>query len=49
MDNCRKIKSVAMGMMDGDNRKGRPYREGLDDIKEWCQNVRMLYISYSEE
>jgi len=26
-----------MGNMDGDNRKGRPCREWLDDIKEWCQ------------
>jgi len=37
MDNRRKIKSVVMGVMDGDNRRGRPYREWLDDIKEWCQ------------
>jgi len=37
MDNSRKIKSVGMGTMDGDNRKGKRYREWLDDIKEWCQ------------
>jgi len=27
MDNSRKIKSVVMGVMDGDNRTERPYRE----------------------
>jgi len=32
-----KIKSVVLGKLEGDNRKGRPYREWLDDIKEWCQ------------
>jgi len=37
MDNKRKIKSLGMGKIDGDNRKGRPYREWLDDIIEWCQ------------
>jgi len=34
MDNSRKIKSVLMGMMDGENRKRRPYPEWLDNIKE---------------
>jgi len=48
MDNSRKIKSVVMGKMDGDNRKGRPYREWLDDIKEWCQKDIQLYISLYE-
>ena len=37
MDDSRKIKSVMLGIMDGSNRKGRPCREWLDDIKEWCQ------------
>jgi len=36
-----------MGVMDGDNRRRRPYREWLDDIKEWCQKD-ILYIAYSE-
>jgi len=47
MDNSRKIKSVVMGMMDGNNRRGRLYRKWLDDIKEWCQKD-IGYISYSE-
>jgi len=34
MDNSRKIKRMVMGVMEGDNRRGRPYREWLDDIKE---------------
>jgi len=44
MDNCRNNISVVMGMMDGDNRRGRPYREWLDDIKEWCQkDIHLLF------
>lgn len=38
MNNERKIKSVMMGIMEGTGRRGRPNREWLDDIKEWCQN-----------
>jgi len=37
-----------MGTMDGDNRRGRPYREWLDDIKEWCQND-ILLIEITQE
>jgi len=37
IDISRNIKSVVMGMMDGDTRKGRPKWERLDDIKDWCQ------------
>jgi hypothetical protein len=37
MDNSRKIKSVMMGIMEGTGRRGRPNREWLDDIRDWCQ------------
>jgi hypothetical protein len=36
MDDERKIKTVMLGMMDGNTRRGRPAREWLDDIKDWC-------------
>jgi len=26
-----------LGIMDGKGRRGRPNREWIDDIKEWCQ------------
>ena len=37
MESERKIKSVMLGSMDGRGKRGRPKREWLDDIREWCQ------------
>jgi len=37
MNNTRLIKQVVFGMIDGTGIRGRPNREWLDDIKEWCQ------------
>ena len=37
MDDGRMVKTVVFGMMEGTNRKGRPRREWLDDITEWCK------------
>jgi len=37
MDDSRKIKSVMLGIMDGKARRGRPNREWVDDIKDWCR------------
>lgn len=37
MDNNRKIKSVMLGIIEGSNKRGRPCREWLDDIRDWCQ------------
>src|SRR5207245_7387593 len=37
MENGRKVKSVMLGSMDGRGKRGRPKREWLDDIREWCQ------------
>jgi hypothetical protein len=37
MDDSRLIKHLIFGKMDGKSRRGRPCREWLDDITEWCQ------------
>ena len=37
MENNRKIKDVMTGMMEGTGRRGRPCREWMDDITDWCQ------------
>ena len=37
MDDNRLVKHVLLSKMDGKGRRGRPCREWLDDITEWCQ------------
>jgi hypothetical protein len=37
MGHGRLLKTVVFGMMDGPNRRGRPNREWLDDIRDWCK------------
>jgi Reverse transcriptase (RNA-dependent DNA polymerase)/Endonuclease-reverse transcriptase/Domain of unknown function (DUF6451) len=37
MDDTRIIKHVIFSKMEGKSRRGRPCREWLDDITEWCQ------------
>ena len=37
MPDHRLIKTTVFGIIEGDNKRGRPKREWLDDIKEWCQ------------
>lgn len=37
MNNTLLIKQVVFGMIDGTGVRGRPIREWIDDIKEWCQ------------
>jgi len=37
MDDSRLIKHIVFAKMDGKSRRGRPCREWLDDITEWCQ------------
>ena len=45
MDDNRLVKNVVFGVMDGQNRRGRPIREWMDDIKEWCRaDVHTLNI-----
>ena len=36
MKDARLVKSIVFGMMEGTNKRGRPTREWLDDIQEWC-------------
>ena len=46
MKDERLIKDVVFGGMDGKSRRGRPCREWIDDIVEWCQaEVHMLQQS----
>src|SRR6218665_1958054 len=46
MENSRKIKSVMLGIMDGEGRRGRPNMEWIDNIKEWCnKDLHSLTIS----
>ena len=39
MKNSGKIRGVMMEKMGGTGKRGRPHREWLDDIKEWCQEL----------
>jgi hypothetical protein len=45
MDDARLVKTVVFGMMEGTNRKGRPRREWLDDITEWCNKKDIQTIA----
>jgi hypothetical protein len=36
MKDDRKIKALVFGIMDGTNKRGRPHREWVDDIIDWC-------------
>jgi hypothetical protein len=31
-----KIKTLMFGIMEGNNKRGRPHREWTDDIVDWC-------------
>lgn len=43
MGDDRKLKSIMLGIMEGSGRKGRPCREWLQDIEEWCgANIQEL-------
>src|SRR6218665_2023490 len=36
MENDRKIKSVVFRRLDGTNERGRPHKEWMDNITDWC-------------
>ena len=36
MDDDRLVKTVMLGMVDGDRTRGRPPRRWVDDITDWC-------------
>ena len=42
IDNSWEIKSAMTGMMEATGRKGRPRREGIEDIEDGCA-VRPMY------
>ena len=44
MDKNRKIKDILFGMVEGTNKKGRPHREWLDDIRQWCQETSIYKL-----
>ena len=46
MDDTRLIKHVVFAKMGGKSRRGRPCREWLDDITEWCQRSGQDLFSY---
>jgi hypothetical protein len=44
MGDDRLVKTVVFGRMQGKARKGRPCREWLDDVTDWCQtDIQKLY------
>ena len=50
MENDRKIKSVVFGRLDGTNKRGRPHKEWMGNITDWCGAKRYtleLYNDYS--
>jgi len=36
MGDDRKLKTLVFGIMEGNNRRGRPHREWTDDVEDWC-------------
>ena len=44
MDKNRKIKDIMFGMVEGTNKKGRPHKEWLDDIRQWCQETSIYQL-----
>ena len=42
MEDSRLVKEVAFGEMKRKTKRGRPKREWLDDVKEWCNDE--IYI-----
>ena len=49
MNNERKMRSVMMGIMDGTGKRGRPDREWLDDIRDWCQKDIHFLITIAHD
>jgi len=38
-DDSRKLKALVFGIKEGTNRRGRPCRERINDIMDWCKSV----------
>jgi len=43
MEDNRKLKTLMFGIVEGTSKRGRPYREWMDDIVGWC--IRLDYKS----
>jgi Reverse transcriptase (RNA-dependent DNA polymerase) len=46
MDDSRKLKALVFGIMEGTNKRGRPFREWKDDIAEWCGGKSLQQLSH---
>jgi hypothetical protein len=46
MDDSRKLKTSVFGIMEGKNKRGRPFREWKDDIVGWCGNTSLQQLSH---
>ena len=44
MDKNRKIEDSMFGMVNGSNKKGRPQREWLDDIRQWSRETSIYKL-----
>ena len=44
MDKNRKFRDNVFGIVDGRNEKGRPHREWMSDIKQWCQETSIYKL-----
>src|SRR6218665_3372437 len=50
MGTDRKIKSVVFGRLDGTNKRGRPHKEWMDNITDWCgASIQELYHAALEK
>jgi hypothetical protein len=46
MDDSRKLKTLVFGIMEGKNKRGRPFSEWKDDIVRWCGNTSLQQLSH---
>ena len=51
MGDDRKLKTLVFGVMEGNNRRGRPHREWTDDIEDWGKDTlqRLYHLAQSRE
>src|SRR6218665_2047545 len=50
MENDKKIKSVVFGRLDETNKRGRPHKEWMDNITDWCgASIQELYHAALEK
>src|SRR5262249_12021471 len=49
MDSSRKLRTLVFGVMEGNNKRGRPKREWIEDVKIWCGNNSLQQLSHIAE